>query len=117
MFKVIADSGPRQTALRSMLLAGGAALVMVTAWYALASAPAPLAVQRDISDVTLDWRCMHGHRFRAAGSFIELPCPECGEPSQAVIPYVCAGHGRQDLEVRFGPPRHRTWPTVLAVRS
>ncbi|HEY3243656.1 MAG TPA: hypothetical protein VGM03_09920, partial [Phycisphaerae bacterium] len=77
----------------------------------------PLAVQRDISDVTLDWRCMHGHRFRAAGSIIELPCPECGEPSQAVIPYVCAGHGRQDLEVRFGPPRHRTWPTVLAVRS
>jgi hypothetical protein len=117
MFKVITDSGQQRAALLSMLVASGAALIMVTAWYALAGPPAPQAVQRSINDVTLEWRCAAGHRFSAAGSLSDRPCTQCGEPACALVTYLCPTHGVLELEVRFGPPRRGQWPTVLAVRS
>ena len=74
------------------------------AWRYWHAQPAVVAVQRDISDVRVLWRCPDDHRFTALGATVARNCPTCDQPAAVALDCLYREHGRVELLLRF----HRT---------
>lgn len=71
------------------------------AWRVWHAQPAVVAVQRDISDVRVSWRCPDDHRFSALGATVARTCPTCDQPAAVALEFLCKEHGRVELLLRY----------------
>ncbi|MCH7721546.1 MAG: hypothetical protein IH988_11275 [Planctomycetes bacterium] len=71
------------------------------AWRFWHDQPAVVAVQRDISDVRVWWRCPDDHRFTALGATVARICPKCDQAADVALEYLCRDHGRVEVLLRY----------------
>ncbi len=71
------------------------------AWRYWHAQPNIVAVQRDISDVRVSWRCPDDHRFTARGAIVARICPTCNQAADVALEYLCRDHGPVELLIRY----------------
>jgi len=96
--------------LSNLAIAGSVALLIWLAWWLWQDAPPPVPKQRQLSDVTVTWRCERNHAYEAPGACGPQPCPVCGANAYMVRRYVCPKHGEFEAKLR-----HRRSPDGVPV--
>ena len=74
---------------------------ILLAWRYWHVQPAVVAVQRDISDVRVSWRCPDDHRFTALGATVSRICRRCNQPAHVALEYLCQEHGGIEVLLRY----------------
>ena len=74
---------------------------ILLAWRVWHAQPPVVAVQRDISNVRVVWRCPDDHRFTALGATVARICPTCNQSAAVALKFVCREHGRMELLLRY----------------
>jgi len=96
----------QQTTLYSFLVAIGTSVVILGLWWLTQADATPIAVQRRLSDFTLNWQCPEGHTFEHRGSYSRVPCPVCGRKSDVAVTYQCPRDGDKPALVRYRRDAH-----------
>lgn len=91
----------RRAALTNLAIAATVAFLVWLAWWMWRDAPASPARQRQITDVTVTWRCGNGHVFEARGAYGSRPCPECGADAYIIRQYYCPEHAEVEAKLRY----------------
>ena len=101
MVRIILHGGRNKGAIASLLVAVVAAASVWAGYWVWHHEERLTAVQRTLTDITVQWRCPNGHVFWLPGAYEPVACPTCGQPAQVLVPYECPKHGTVDLVVMF----------------
>ncbi len=107
--RIVDRRSPSRTALISLLVTGAAAVLLIVVWRFWRTDVPASAVQRQIWEVTLDWRCEALHPFRDVGAVGARPCPRCGRPAYPIGTWSCEDHGDIEAAVRFQTDESGQW--------
>jgi hypothetical protein len=101
MVRVALEPSQKKAALVSVMVAGIAAASVWAAYWVWHQDQPVVAVQRDLTDVIVSWKCPAGHLFDARGAYQAKPCPTCRQPAQLHFIYVCPSHGNMEALVMY----------------
>lgn len=83
----------RRAGLANLAIAGAVALLLwFSVWLWREPSP-PRGEQRPLTNVTVTWECVNGHRYEALGDYGIGTCTVCGAEAYILVHYRCPVHG------------------------
>ncbi len=83
----------RRTGLVNLAIAAAMAALLWFSIWLWREPQTPAARQRQVTDVTVPWRCINGHAYQARGAYGVGSCKTCGEKAYITKRYRCPEHG------------------------
>lgn len=83
----------RRTGLVNLAIAGAVAVLIWFSWWLWRDPPQAPPPQRDLTEVTVTWKCAKGHVYQAPGAYGIGTCRVCGAKAYILVRYRCSVHG------------------------
>ena len=99
--RIVEPRSTTRTATLSFLITVAAAVFLFVVWRFSQTEEVVLPALRGPGEVTLDWRCVAGHTFRAPGQVEPHPCVVCGRPAYPFGIWRCEDHGEFEVIARL----------------
>lgn len=93
----------RRAGLVNLAIAAGMAALLWFSIWLWRESPQPGAKQRQITDVTVTWKCANGHTHRARGACGVGSCATCSEQAYITRSYRCPEHGEMEAMLWHAP--------------
>ena len=99
--RIVEPRSTTRTATLSFLIAAAAAVFLFVVWRFWRTEEVIVPALRGPGEVTLDWKCLAGHSFRAPGQVEPHPCVVCGRPAYPFGIWKCEEHGEFEVIARL----------------